>query len=82
MRCAQTTRGKLIAPQLGPSSSMAQTVYRRVCTDIVNDEWHTVAVPEACTVREIFRRLQMQNVAVKGKVIVDSADIHSPVSHP
>ena len=55
-------------------------VYRRVCTDMKNDDWHTVAVSQFCTVREIVEELILQKVPVEGKSLVYCNDTANIVS--
>ena len=54
--------------------------YKRVCTDIVDDEWHTVSVRRDSSVGEVLKALKVQGVDVVGKSIAEGNDLYSTVS--
>ena len=44
--------------------------YMRVCTDIVDDEWHTVSVRRDSSVGEVLKELKVQGEDVVGNLLL------------
>lgn len=58
----------------------AVAIYRWICIDSENDEWHTVALSSTCCVKDILRALSKREIEVDGKVLVDTTNVNHPVS--
>lgn len=62
------------------SSQKMSKCYKKVCTDVIDDEWHTVSVRKDSSVGEVLKALKAQGIDVVGKCIAEGDDLYTAVS--
>lgn len=72
--------GGASSPAMCSSQLAMSRCYKRVCTDIIDDEWHTVSVRKDSSVGEVLKALKVQGVDVVGKTIAEGDDLYTAVS--